>query len=72
MTKWDIDRLLLNPTLALEELNGRTTAEPVAYVCAADIEFLAKSPDGWDVSMSPRPRPELGMRMPLYAQVQED
>lgn len=30
MTKWDIDRLLLNPALALEELNGRTDAEPAA------------------------------------------
>lgn len=44
-----------------------SAAETVAFVCAADMELLAKSPDGWDFSMSPKPRPDLGMNMALYA-----
>jgi hypothetical protein len=43
------------------------THKPVAYVCAADMELLGKSSDGWDFSMSPKPRPDLGMNMALYA-----
>lgn len=45
-----------------------TTAEPVAYVCAADMELLAKTPEGLDISIAPKPYPELGMKMPLYAE----
>lgn len=43
------------------------THKPVAYVCAADMELLGKSSDGWDFSMSPKPRHDLGMNMALYA-----
>ncbi|KRA58219.1 hypothetical protein [Rhizobium sp. Root651] len=44
-----------------------SAAEPVAYVCAADMELLSRTPEGLDLSISPRPRPELGMNMALYA-----
>lgn len=52
------------PALASREGD---THKPVAYVCAADMELLGKSSDGWDFSMSPKPRPDLGMNMALYA-----
>jgi hypothetical protein len=41
--------------------------EPVAFVCEADLRALATKPDGDDMSISPVPRPEIGMNMPLYA-----
>ena len=42
------------------------SGKPVAFVCAADIDLLAKTPEGLDISISPKPRPELGMNMALY------
>lgn len=52
----------------IKQQTGRIRAAlPVAYVCAADMELLGKSSDGWDFSMSPKPRPDLGMNMALYA-----
>ena len=41
--------------------------EPVAFVCEADLRALATKPDGDDMSISPVPRPEIGIKMPLYA-----
>lgn len=46
----------------VQEMSG-----PVAYVCAADMELLSNNYGGLDLSMSPRPRPDLGMKMALYA-----
>lgn len=52
----------------IKQQTGRIRAAlHVAYVCAADMELLGKSSDGWDFSMSPKPRPDLGMNMALYA-----
>lgn len=48
------------------------SAEPVAFVCAADLELLAKNPEGLDLSVSPRPRPDLGMNTALYAKSHND
>lgn len=40
---------------------------PVAFACEADIDMLAGLPEGYDISLSPDPMPQYGMKMPLYA-----
>lgn len=52
---------------SLQTASGVVAAEvPVAWVCAADMDVM-RNKDGDDVSMSPRIRPDLGMKTPLYA-----
>lgn len=46
--------------------------EPVAWVCEADLQSLQRKPEGDDLSISPCPRPDLGMKTPLYATPQPD
>jgi len=54
-------------SLATEYPTGIDTRGPVAFACKADIEMLAVKPEGHEVSLSPEPKPEYGMKMPLYA-----
>lgn len=59
----------------VEAINRADDATPVeepakgevAYMCEADVRALQGKPEGDDLSISPVPRPDLGMNMALYA-----
>jgi hypothetical protein len=47
---------------------GAPRAAPVAFASEADMDLLSRTPDGLNIDLAPRPLPEAGMEMPLYAQ----